>query len=109
MGLSPLERELITLLRKYAHTPSMQATLIDYMTRWLEVDPFVRSELGRIRREERLESVEQPEPLVLRAGAAEGLDRLQLKRRQLRLAGGDGQRVLAESEQVIGGHPEDAG
>jgi exopolyphosphatase/pppGpp-phosphohydrolase len=109
MGLSPQERELLALLRQYAHTPSMQIALVNYMTRWLEVDPYIRAELRRIRREERLESVEQPDALVLRSGAAEGLERLQLKRRQLRFVGRDGQRMLAESQEIVGRHPEDAG
>ena len=109
MALSQMERELIDLLRQYARSPSVQIALIDYMVRWLDVEPRVRADLRRIRREERLESVEQADALVLRAGTAESLDRLQLKRRQLRFVSRNGQRVLTEAEQVVGRHPEDAG
>ena len=109
MALSQMERELIDLLRQYARSPAVQIALIDYMIRWLDVEPRVRADLRRIRREERLESVEQSDALVLRAGTAESLDRLQLKRRQLRFVSRNGQRVLTEAEQVVGRHPEDAG
>lgn len=107
MRLSAEEQHLIALLRTFDERE--QIALIDYMRRWVQTDTLAQAELQNLRRSERLESVEQAAALVVRRSGAERLDSLAFEWRQIGIGNGGWVRVIAESEDEIGGDSEQAG
>ena len=84
-------------------------SIIDYMHRWLDIDNDVQQQLRLQTFDNLVEGVEEPLTLRVVPGAAEGLDRLQLKNGEVGVRSGDGVRFTAESEEIVSRHPEDAG